>query len=84
MFKYVLSAHAETVIKERSISSEWLERILEKPEKADSDKTDPRLTHALGRISEHGNRVLRVVYNPTVDPATVVTAYFDKAMRNKL
>jgi hypothetical protein len=84
MFKYVLSAHAETVVKERSIRSEWLERILENPEKTDKDKTDPKLTHALGRISEHGNRVLRVVYNPIDDPVTVVTAYFDRAMRNKL
>jgi hypothetical protein len=84
MFKYVLSAHAEMVVNERSIRSEWLERILEKPEKTENDKTDPNLTHAVGRISEHGNRVLRVVYNPGTDPVTVVTAYFDRAMRNKL
>jgi hypothetical protein len=84
MFKYVLSAHAEMVVNERSIRSEWLERILERPEKTDKDKTDPKLTHALGRISEHGNRVLRVVYNPGTDPVTIVTAYFDRAMRNKL
>ena len=58
--------------------------ILERPEKTENDKTDPKLTHALGRISEHGNRVLRVVYNPVIDPITVVTAYFDRAMRNKL
>jgi hypothetical protein len=45
MFKYVLSAHAEMVVKERSIHSEWLERILERPEKTENDKTDPKLTH---------------------------------------
>ena len=84
MFKYVLSAHANIVVKERSIRSEWLERVLGKPEKTEKDKEDTKLTHALGRISEHGNRVLRVIYNPTVDPVTVVTAYFDRAMRSKL
>ncbi|MGH7229605.1 MAG: DUF4258 domain-containing protein [Burkholderiales bacterium] len=84
MFKYVLSAHAEIVVKERSIRSEWLERILEKPEKTQKDNEDPKLTHALGRISEQGDRVLRVIYNPTIDPLIVVTAYFDRAMRNKL
>jgi hypothetical protein len=84
MLKYVLSAHAEVVLKERSIRSEWLERVLAQPEKTETDKQDPSLAHALGRISEHGNRVLRVVYNPTVDPISVVTAYFDRPMRNKL
>jgi hypothetical protein len=42
------------------------------------------LEHHLGRITEHGNRVLRVVVNKTVRPARVVTLYFDRTMRNKL
>ena len=84
MFEVVLSAHAEVVIKERSIRREWVERVLEKPEKTEPDGADPQVTHALGRIPEYGNRVLRVIYNRGTDPVTVVTAYFDRAMRDKL
>ena len=80
----VLSAHAETVISERSIQIEWVERVLSKPDKTESDSDDPDLMHALGRIPEHDNRVLRVVYNASTTPVRIVTAYFDRAMRNKL
>jgi Domain of unknown function (DUF4258) len=84
MLTFVLSAHAVNVMAERSISAEWLERVLSNPEKVEADDTDPDLQHALGRISEHGNRVLRVVYNGSVKPVKVVTAYFDRTLRNKL
>jgi hypothetical protein len=84
MPKFVLSAHAETVMAERSIKREWVERILSNPAKIDPDRTDAELKHALGRISEHGNRVLRVVYNGAVRPPMVVTVYFDRAMKGKL
>jgi hypothetical protein len=33
---------------------------------------------------EHGGRVLRVVYNGSVKPVRVVTAFFDRTQRNKL
>ncbi len=79
-----LSAHAQTVIAERSIKLEWLERVLAEPEMVEADRDDPNLKHALGRIPEHGNRVLRVVYNDAVKPVRVVTAYFDRTLRNKL
>jgi hypothetical protein len=77
-------AHAKAVITERSISTEWLERVFSRPEKLDVDPDDPDLKHAFGRIPEHGNRVLRVVYNGSVRPITIVTVYFDRRMRNKL
>jgi len=84
MLKFTLSAHAEIVIKERSIKREWLEQVLATPEKTESDKDDPALEHALGRIPEHGGRVLRVVYNGSFKPVRIVTAYFDRAMKGKL
>lgn len=83
MLKFVLSAHAETVIAERSIPIAWVEQVLTSPEKTQPDKEDPQLTHALGRIPEHGGRVLRVVYNGVIEPARVVTVYFDRTQRNK-
>ena len=84
MKRLALSAHAKTVITERSIQIEWVERVLSDPDKTEPDSDDPGLTHALGRIPEHGDRVLRVVYNASTKPVRIVTAYFDRAMRNKL
>jgi len=84
MTDYDLSAHARTVLAERSIREEWLARVLGSPEKVEQDRDDPELTHALGRIHEHGGRVLRVVYNGFVKPARVVTVYFDRTQRGKL
>ena len=84
MKNYTLSAHAPAVIEERSIELEWIERVLSSPEKTEIHADDPNLSHALGRIPEHGGRVLRVVYNWSVDPVRIVTVYFDRGMRNKL
>jgi hypothetical protein len=84
MKKFVFSAHARTVLTERSIDTEWVERVFVRPEKLTVDRDDPDLRHAFGRIPEHGNRVLRVVYNGSKRPATIVTAYFDRGMRSKL
>jgi hypothetical protein len=84
MSEFTLSAHAQTVMAERAILPEWVKRVLANPERVESDRTDAQLRHALGRIPEHGNRVLRVVYNGLVEPVRVVTVYFDRAARNKL
>jgi len=81
---YQLSQHARDVLEEREVPVAWLERVLEAPQRVEPDPDDDELEHRLGRIAEHGNRVLRVVVNKTVRPARVVTLYFDRAMRNKL
>ena len=84
MEKFVLTGHAKTVMAERSITEEWVQRVLSNPEEVETDKQDPTLSHGLGRIPEHGDRVLRVVYNHSVSPPSVVTAYFDRSMKGKL
>ena len=81
---YELTQHANDVLAEREIPSEWLERVLDAPEMVEPDKDDPQLIHHLAVISEHGNRVLRVVFNHQVTPVQVVTAYFDRKMKGKL
>ena len=81
---YSLTKHAETVLEERRIARRWLEAVLERPQKVEPDGEDPRLEHRLGRIAEHGNRVLRVVVDGNKRPVVVVTLYFDRTMRNKL
>lgn len=81
--RYELTAHAATVMAERNISTAWVERVLRSSERTEPDDNDPELHHALGRISERDDRVLRVVYNTSVDPWRIVTVYFDRGQRAK-
>jgi len=60
---YELSDHASSVLAEREIETTWVVRVLTTPERTEVDRSDPALTHALGRIAEYEGRVLRVVYN---------------------
>ena len=77
------SLHASDVMQERG-SSAWVQRVVEKPVATFPDLADPDLVHALAPITEREGRVLRVVYNRSVEPVLVVTAFFDRAMRGKL
>ena len=77
-FNFVLTAHAKVAIQERRILAEWVGRVLSNPLKIENDKEDDNLRHALGRIAECEDRVLRVVYNYSARPWLVVTAYFDR------
>jgi hypothetical protein len=81
--RYELTEHAATVIAEREIERAWVERVMTAPERTVPDRSDPALIHALGRIPERENRVLRVVYNASVSPARIVTCYFDRGQRGK-
>ena len=83
-FPFVTTAHARKVISERAIRLEWIERVLSQPERTERDQVDPELHHALGRIPEHGGRVLRVVYNRMAAPWRIVTVYFDRTEKDKL
>ena len=78
-----LTAHASTAIAKRGIDPEWVGRVLTAPERVEQHASDPSLRHALARIPERGDRVLRVVYNVDTDPPRVVTAYFDRRQRGK-
>lgn len=80
---YELTAHARTVIEERDIKLDWLERVLSNPERSEPDRADPELQHATGRIAENDDRYLRVIYNATVTPRRIVTAYFDRGLRSE-
>ena len=79
---YEFTAHAKIAVESRGIRLEWLERVLLDPERSEADRADPALRHAIGRIAEHGDRYLRVIYNASVTPWRIVTAYFDRALRS--
>ena len=74
---YKLSDHAEERIRQRKIKQEWIEAALSNPDRTDGDKEDPTLAHALKAIPEKGFKVLRVVYNETTEPVTIVTVFFE-------
>jgi hypothetical protein len=82
--EYVLSRHAQDLSARRGIPIAWVERVLEKPLKTETDRVNDSLEHRLGPIVEHGNRVLRVIINNRTNPLKVVTFYFDRNMRHKL
>lgn len=82
-FPFELTIHAEVAIRERGIPLEWIERVLVWPLRREADPHDPALLHALGKIPEHGGRVLRVVYNKEAIPWRIVTAYFDRRESNR-
>lgn len=80
---FVLTEHARVALAERGIELAWVERVLTDPQWTALDEADPELRHAAGRIAEHGDRYLRVIYNSNAIPWRVVTAYFDRSLRGK-
>nr|VFJ99367.1 MAG: protein of unknown function (DUF4258) [Candidatus Kentron sp. H]VFJ99739.1 MAG: protein of unknown function (DUF4258) [Candidatus Kentron sp. H]VFK04024.1 MAG: protein of unknown function (DUF4258) [Candidatus Kentron sp. H] len=74
---YVLTEHARKRCIRRKIKQEWIAAALAYPVRTENDLEDQSLAHALLAIPEKSFRVLRVVYNETIDPVSVVTAYFD-------
>ncbi|HEX7409091.1 MAG TPA: DUF4258 domain-containing protein [Candidatus Binatia bacterium] len=82
---YELTEHARESLRKRPvIRREWLDRVLEHATLVEPDQVDPELEHRLGRIDEHGGRVLRVIVNRARVPLRVVTVYFDRKMRGRL
>lgn len=69
---------------EREIPVEWVERVLDDPTLIEPVSNEPDLENRFARISEFGNRVLRVVVNKGVVPERVVSVYFDRRMQNRL
>lgn len=61
--EYELSAHATKRIRSRKIELQWIESALANPDQTDSDPHDAQARHALKRIPQKDDRVLRVVYN---------------------
>ena len=74
---FVLTDHARKRCHQRRIALDWLQAALTQPAHTSSDAEDPSLVHVLYPVPERGFRLLRVIYNETRTPVTVVTAYFD-------
>ena len=75
--KFKLTDHAGKRCLRRRIDERWIDAALNHPARLESDPDDGTLMHALYPVPERAFRVLRVVYNESVAPVLVVTAFFD-------
>lgn len=82
--EFTLSKHAEDTMREREIDLAWITATMNEPERTVPHREDATLVHALRRIPEFGNRVLRVIYNQTKEPPHIVTVYFDRSIKGAL
>lgn len=76
--------HAVTAMNERMIPIEWVESAVVEPDLRAPDPNDPEVKRFFRRIPEHGDRVLRVAVNTSVDPWRVVSVFFDRRMKGRL
>jgi hypothetical protein len=79
--EFFLTDHARKRCARRGIKEEWIREALENPEAIEDDAYDSDLMHALWPVPEKGFRVLRVVYNETIEPVAVITAFFDAKVK---
>ena len=82
---YDLTDHARESLRKRPIIRlEWIERVVQQPDRVEPDGVDPELEHRLGRIPEYDGRVLRVIIKKATNPLRVITCYLDRKMRGRL
>lgn len=82
---YDLTDHTRESLRKRpSILLEWVERVLQQPDRVEPDSIDAELEHRLGRIPEYDGRVLRVIVKKATNPLKIITCYFDRKMRRQL
>lgn len=82
--KYELTQHAQKVMAERDISIDWVEVTLSQPELILPDPEDTMVERYFRQIPEFGGRILRVAINTKIEPARVVSVFFDRTMKGKL
>ncbi|HIK45968.1 MAG TPA: DUF4258 domain-containing protein [Leptolyngbyaceae cyanobacterium M65_K2018_010] len=78
---FELSQHAHYQMQERNIQITWLEATLSAPDQCLTLADRHGNTHYLKRIPDFGNRWLRVIVNPNVDPQRVITIFFDRRVK---
>jgi hypothetical protein len=81
MVKIVPSRHFKEMLKERAIDEKRVKNVLDAPDKIEPHEDGTM--HYIKKISENGNRYLRVIINEMVIPAKGVTAFFDRRIGKK-
>lgn len=78
---FQLSSHAQYQIQERNIEMSWVEATLSSPDRLLPLADSYGNAHYLKQINDFGNRWLRVIVNPEVDPKRVITVFFDRRVK---
>jgi len=81
---YEYTQHARFAMELRAIDPSWVNQTLAEPELRQPDPDDPTVERFFRRIPARDNRVMRVAANTTVEPARVVSVFFDRTMKGKL
>jgi hypothetical protein len=68
--------HFEDMLVERQIDRSWVERAISEPENIEEPGDGTK--HYLRRITERGERWLRVIVNVSAQPPRAVTVFFDQ------
>ena len=78
---FELSIHAREQVQQRELRQTWLEETLSRPDRVIPLADSFGNTHYLKRITDFGNRWLRIVVNPNVEPQRIVTVFFDRRVK---
>lgn len=80
---FLLTKHAIHVMQERSISLEWVKKVIRNPIYIEECLDAPDLERRYGMIAERDHRVVRVVVNKASLPLLVVSVYFGRSKKGK-
>jgi hypothetical protein len=64
---------------ERLIQEDWVYNTVNDPDMTENIRDDEK--HNLKQIPPNGGKFLRVIVNPSVSPPRVITAFFDRRVR---
>ncbi|MGI0480979.1 DUF4258 domain-containing protein [Geminocystis sp. CENA526] len=82
--EYIFSLHAIEELQKTGrshIREDWIQQTLDFP---DAVAYYPNLNKVYHwkRISDYGNRALKVVFNPVKSPVYIITVYFDRGFKD--
>jgi hypothetical protein len=72
------SLHAKTVIRERGLAAEWVERITLDPQWTEVDPGDPVVERRFGAVPERGGRIMRVACVEDAAEIRIISAFLDR------
>ncbi len=76
---YTLSIHCSQMLDRRKIEVALIESAIDAPDRIVNIDSNER--HYIKRIEDTKERWLRVIVNPTTDPLTIITAFYDRRLK---
>ncbi|WP_159948531.1 DUF4258 domain-containing protein [Rhizobium sp. 18065] len=75
------TSHAQTVISERQLDRQWIERTVRDPDWQETDPSGLPTERRYRSIPECGDRILRVICLETEEEIRIITAFLDRKAR---